>query len=80
VLDRDASVSYWHRAAACRSHADEARLWFPEARLFASAAAAKKICAGCPVRLKCLSYALENDIASGVWGGLTAGERRRLTA
>jgi len=36
---------------------------------------AKAICAGCPVRRKCLAYALSEGIGWGVWGGLTADER-----
>ena len=40
--------------------------------------AAKAICAECPVREKCLRVALATDEAHGVWGGLTADERRRM--
>lgn len=39
---------------------------------------AKAVCAGCDVRDACLSYAMETGEIVGVWGGLTAGERRRL--
>lgn len=39
---------------------------------------AKRICAGCPVREECLDYALEHDEAFGVWGGLSARERRDI--
>lgn len=39
---------------------------------------AKRICAGCPVRQECLDYALEHDEAFGVWGGLSARERRGI--
>lgn len=40
--------------------------------------AAKEVCMDCPVKLMCLETALANDEEYGVWGGLTADERRRL--
>jgi WhiB family redox-sensing transcriptional regulator len=36
---------------------------------------AKKICADCPVREQCLDHAMKFQ-EYGVWGGLTANERR----
>ncbi|MFG2619557.1 WhiB family transcriptional regulator [Streptomyces sp. NPDC048507] len=40
--------------------------------------AAKRVCAGCPVRTACLEHALSTREPFGVWGGLTEEERRRL--
>jgi WhiB family redox-sensing transcriptional regulator len=37
---------------------------------------AKAVCAGCPVRQECLSAALARREPDGIWGGLTATERR----
>lgn len=37
--------------------------------------AAKEICASCPVRERCLEHALTH-LEYGVWGGMTANERR----
>jgi WhiB family transcriptional regulator, redox-sensing transcriptional regulator len=39
---------------------------------------AKAICAVCPVREPCLEYSLTAREKDGVWGGLTARERRRV--
>lgn len=38
---------------------------------------AKQICIGCPVRERCLMYAIDHD-EYGVWGGLTKHERHTL--
>lgn len=49
--------------------------------LFVTGAAqriAAKLCNGCPVRLQCLSDALDNRVEFGVWGGLTERQRRGL--
>jgi WhiB family redox-sensing transcriptional regulator len=43
-----------------------------------STRAAKRVCAGCPVKAPCLQYALDRDERFGVWGGLSERERRRL--
>lgn len=52
-------------------------LFFPE-RPGVSPRLAKQICAGCPVRVECLEYALRNGERFGVWGGLSPKERARL--
>ena len=65
----------WQRAALCRGYPSE--MWFPAGH--ASSAEAKAICARCPVREPCLEYALANGDASGVWGGTSVRERRRIT-
>ena len=46
-------------------------------------AAAKRICATCPVRAQCLEYALSGadtwrGITTGIWGGTTPRERSQL--
>ena len=40
--------------------------------------AARTICNGCPVKDRCLDYALEHNERHGMWGGRTPKERRRL--
>lgn len=51
-------------------------LWFPEKGQ--PTRQAKRICAACPVRETCLTYAVENQEAWGVWGGLSEPERRKV--
>jgi hypothetical protein len=51
-------------------HEEKPYVW-PKKQL----AAAKKICASCPVRQECLNYAIENKLSLGVWGGMTYRER-----
>ena len=67
--------------AACKGA--DLGLFFGPAAEFVTArqkreAAAKAICARCPVRLDCLDYALEHDERFGIWGGLNEDERRAL--
>jgi hypothetical protein len=69
----------WRTRAACLDVDPE--LFFPTAESGpvhdAQVAAAKAVCAGCPVRAECLTEALAR-IAYGVAGGLTEQERHRL--
>lgn len=39
---------------------------------------AKKICAGCPVKVECREHALTSPEEHGIWGGLTEKERRMV--
>ena len=47
--------------------ATDADLWFAETP--ADLEQAKALCAGCPVRARCLAVALEREEPWGVWGG-----------
>lgn len=64
----------WRDDALCTQTDPDA--FFPETGETASPA--KKVCDSCKVAEQCLEYALANDEAFGVWGGLSAKERRRL--
>lgn len=64
----------WRLRAACRDV--DTAVFFPETE--AEAAAAKAVCASCPVREACLNFALVTRQDDGVWGGLDETERRRL--
>ena len=39
---------------------------------------ARILCGDCPIKMKCLEYALEAHEVHGIWGGLTPKERKRL--
>ena len=41
---------------------------------------AKMICTRCPVRVKCLEFALATQQVYGIWGGTSEEERRRILA
>lgn len=69
----------WREQAACRTADPE--LFFTSA---SGAAAqthhrqAKAVCVRCPVVADCLAFALDRGLDYGVFGGLTAEERRAL--
>lgn len=71
----------WRHEAACRQ-ADEsaAEAFFALDGETELIAAAKRVCAHCPVQAKCLAWALDAGQDYGVWGGLSAAERRELRA
>jgi WhiB family redox-sensing transcriptional regulator len=52
-------------------------LFFPYPTDGAGIAAAKAVCGLCPLQRPCLAWALQHG-DDGVWGGLTAEERRSL--
>ena len=70
--------SDWRDLAECRGI--DAGIFHPvdEEEDEFSSDAAKAICAVCPVREACLEHAITVREKFGVWGGLTARERRRL--
>ncbi len=61
----------WARHAACKDM--DFRLFFPEKQATAKAVQA---CSGCPVRVECLIWAIEND-EHGLWGGLSHRKRHK---
>ncbi|WJY50105.1 WhiB family transcriptional regulator [Streptomyces chengbuensis] len=71
----------WRDRAACRStphHQVDPELFFPEPDEVDRIAAAKALCAQCPVRSTCLDAALENGDRDGIRGGMTEEERELL--
>jgi WhiB family redox-sensing transcriptional regulator len=65
----------WRARAACNGA--EPDLFFPDSGTPADRiAAAKRICAMCPVRKACLEEAFRTGDTNGICGGLTGAERR----
>jgi|ERR1700679_4179552 WhiB family redox-sensing transcriptional regulator len=75
----DAVVIDWRQLAACRSADPD--LFFPVSggAWTGQVEKAKALCGECRVRRQCLQYAISEDEAYGVWGGMTGDERRRVT-
>ena len=72
----------WHVKALCRG--PQAEAFFPPQHVERKEerqdreAAAKSICASCPVRQPCLEYAISIREPHGIWGGLNEAERKQL--
>jgi len=79
TLPMTRTVGDWRDLAVCREVDPE--LFFPEAErgavFEAQVAAAKRVCAVCPVRAECLVFAVR-ALGDGIAGGLTPEERRGL--
>jgi WhiB family transcriptional regulator, redox-sensing transcriptional regulator len=72
------SAVNWRSSAACLSADPD--LFFPISSTGPAErqiARAKVICAGCPVRIQCLEFAMTHDQTHGIWGGTTAEDRQR---
>ena len=66
----------WMDNAKC--HMNDGITWFPEQGERHLTLIAKEFCGDCPVRQRCLDWALDNEIMYGVWGGRSPSERRRV--
>lgn len=71
----------WRMRSKCGP--ENADLFFPPTYLPTSVrqeteAAAKRICAECPVRGECLEDSLARSNESGIWGGMNEKERNQL--
>jgi WhiB family transcriptional regulator, redox-sensing transcriptional regulator len=72
----------WEDEARCRT--EDARLFFgpnrfePKHERLTREAAAKAICATCPVIAPCRQHALAEGELYGVWGGLGEADRRAM--
>jgi WhiB family redox-sensing transcriptional regulator len=64
----------WQRDAACKGTDPE--VFFPEPGS-GNAAIAKRICRDCPVQLDCGMWAIDTDQPIGIFGGMTANQRKR---
>ena len=69
----------WRDRAACRS--TDPDLFFPVGTTgpaISQIEAAKDVCRACPSLDPCLEFALATNQESGVWGGTSEDERRKL--
>ena len=69
----------WRDRSACRD--TDPALFFPVGTTgiaLEQIAAAKAVCRECEVRGACLEFALATNQESGVWGGTSEEERRKL--
>lgn len=74
----DANLA-WRQESACRDI--DPNLFFPvgvTGPAVDQIAAAKSICALCPVQSECLEFAITTNQEFGVWGGTSEDERRVL--
>lgn len=69
----DVTYPAWMDTAAC---ADSDADFFPGPGQ--NVGPARAVCRDCPARMACLTWALEQHIGNGVFGGLTGSERARL--
>jgi WhiB family redox-sensing transcriptional regulator len=72
------SATNWRSAAACLLADPD--LFFPISSAGPAErqiTRAKTICGQCPVREKCLEFALSHELAYGIWGGTTPEDRQR---
>lgn len=70
---RDLTVTAYDEELPCRIDPD---LFFLTGRTHSRQAA--EMCAICPILQECRDYAIQAREPFGVWGALTAGERRKL--
>jgi WhiB family redox-sensing transcriptional regulator len=78
IAQGDALVN-WRDTAACRD--TDPDLFFPVGSTGPAVdqiEAAKRVCDACPAKQPCLEFALVNNQDSGVWGGTSEEERRKL--
>jgi WhiB family transcriptional regulator, redox-sensing transcriptional regulator len=71
----------WGEHAACLDPGTDPEWFFPLSESGAGArqvAAAKAVCARCPVAAQCLAWAVLTGEPAGIWGGTTPEERRLL--
>lgn len=69
----------WRSNAACRD--TEPELFFPVGTTGMATdqiESAKRVCMSCDAQKNCLEFALATNQESGVWGGTTEDERRKL--
>jgi WhiB family redox-sensing transcriptional regulator len=75
----DWDLDDWRAVAACRD--TDPDLFFPVGTTgvaLEQIAAAKAVCRSCDAQSACLEFALATNQESGIWGGTSEEERRKL--
>lgn len=67
-------MSAWRSRGACNGLDPD--LFFPSVN--ENAPTAKRVCADCPVIRQCGEWAIAHNEQSGVWGGMSEKERKRI--
>jgi WhiB family redox-sensing transcriptional regulator len=68
----------WTADAGCREHRELEFVLLPRGVDPADVKRCRAVCRGCLVRKECLAYAMSDASLTGIWGGTTDRERRRL--
>ena len=69
----------WRKHALCRD--TDPDLFFPvgtTGQALIQIDRAKEVCCECPVKVRCLDFAIETNQDSGIWGGTSEEERRNI--
>ena len=72
----DRLLEGWYLRGACRGL--ESAIFYPDPAEAAEEARALDVCSGCEVRSECLDHALARRESTGIWGGTTERDRRRI--
>lgn len=82
VSSLKAGPGEWRRNGGCTGGDKETvALFYPEGDsdgFQVQIETAKRICAGCPMRERCLEHALAVNEQYGIWGGHTEKERKAM--
>ncbi len=78
-MERNVTDDSWRNEAACRD--TDPDLFFPVGTTgpaIEQIKNAKAVCRQCDAQADCLRYALETNQDSGIWGGTSEEERRKI--
>ena len=71
-------TDHWMADGKCRDAKHDADWWWPQYGNDSCIRVALAICVTCPVRDRCLDFALEHNEREGIWGGLLPTARLRV--
>jgi hypothetical protein len=66
----------WMELGKCQNKDEDGKIFFPDPGN--NAVAAKRMCAHCPIREKCLDWSIETRQMYGIWGGVSEKKRRQM--